>query len=459
MQDSLGVVVLAAGYGTRMKSSTHKVLHTLAGVPMIDLVLRAAQPLNPLQMVVVVGHGSEQVMERVGSDARCAIQDPPLGTGDAVRKARPFLPDDLSTVLVLYGDTPLVSANTLTRLVQRHRESNALVTILVGETHDPGRVVLDEDGRVLEIIEEKQATPEQLRLPVRNCGVCAFKANWLWERLDKLELASTGEYQLTDLAKQAIQTAPQNGAWPVASLQVEDPTEPMGINNRMQLAEAERILRQRILSELMLSGVTVRDPASTYVDMGVEIGRDTVILPGTHLTGATRIGENCVIGPQAVVRDSVIERDCQVTMSVVEESFVGSHTDVGPFSHLRPGSHIEPYVHIGNYVETKNSRLASGTACGHFSYLGDANIGENVNIGAGTITCNYDGVRKNPTTIGDRVFIGCDTMLIAPLVVGDDSRTGAGAVVTRDVPEGRTVVGIPARPVPRRFNKEDSEGK
>lgn len=456
MPDSLGVVVLAAGHGTRMKSSLHKVLHPIAGRPMIDYVLSAAEELRPARTVVVVGHDAEAVRSHLNTRAEIALQDPPRGTGDAVRTAAGALAGKAGTVLVLYGDTPLVTSRTLRELLDVHKQQKPLVTILTGLTHDPGRVLRDPAGRLTGIVEEKLASPAELQVPERNSGVCAFDAEWLWPALDQLQPSGTGEYLLTDLVALAIAEGERRPSWPVASLQLSDPVEAMGINNRVQLAQAEQVVRARLVDWLMLSGVTVLDPATTYVHAGVEVGRDATILPNTHLYGATRVGEGSVIGPSTLLQDSIVGDRCRVQWSVLEQAYVGSHSDVGPFSHLRRGTHIDEHVHIGNFVETKNTRIGSGTASGHVSYLGDATVGRNVNIGAGSITANYDGVNKHPTIIGDGAFIGCDTMLRAPVEVGENAATGTGAVVTRNVPPDTLVVGLPARAVPRHARRRPS---
>ncbi len=455
MPDSLGVVILAAGQGTRMKSQLHKVLHPLAGVPLIDHVLASARPLIPERCVLVIGHGAEQVRSHLGDSVLYSLQDPPRGTGDAVRTAREHLEGVAGTVLVLYGDTPLVSSETLQRLLEVHRSERPLVTILTGRTHDPGRVLRDASGRVAGVVEEKLASPEQIEITERNSGVCVFQAAWLWHELENLEISGTGEYLLTDLFARAVDAGNAHGGWPIAAVEVADPLEAMGINNRLQLAEAEEVLRRRLLSQLMLSGVTVVDPVTTYVHMGVQVGLDTTLLPGTHLLGRTTIGSGCTVGPGSYIIDSEVGDGCTVRYSMLEGTRMESGSDVGPYSHLRHGTQVESGAHLGNFVETKNTRIGAGSACGHFSYLGDADVGENVNIGAGTITANYNGTpQKQPTTIRAGAFIGVDTALVAPVEVGEEARTGAGSVITRDVPAGRTAVGVPARLVPPKATQQ-----
>lgn len=457
MPDSLGIVVLAAGQGTRMKSHIHKVLHPLAGLPLIDHVLRSAGHLSPDRTVLVIGHGADQVRSHLGDTVQYAIQDPPLGTGDAVRAAREYLDGRVDTVVVLYGDTPLVKAETLQRLLDTHRSQLPLVTILTGETHDPGRILRDAQGRITGVVEQSLSTPEQLAIPERNSGVCAFDAPWLWERLEQLQISAMGEYLLTDLIGEAVATGEIEGRWPVAAVEIGDSAEVMGINNRVQLAEAESVLRRCLLEQLMMSGVTVVDPGTTYIHMDVKVGPDTTLLPGTHLAGRTVVGSGCTIGPSTYVTDSQIGDDCRIRWSVVEGSRMESGSDAGPYTHLRPGTRVGSGVHLGNFVETKNTSIGDGSASGHFSYLGDAAVGENVNIGAGTITANYDGKQKHSTVIGSGAFIGCDTILRAPVEVGAGARTGAAAVVTKDVPPDRTVVGMPARLVPRTAGEDGSQ--
>jgi bifunctional UDP-N-acetylglucosamine pyrophosphorylase/glucosamine-1-phosphate N-acetyltransferase len=312
-----------------------------------------------------------------------------------------------------------------------------------------GRILRNEDGYVTAIVEEVDATPEQLEIKELNVGAYCFKADWLWENLKKLSLSSKGEYFLTDVIGLA-----SKANLPVKALILEDPDEALGINTRVHLAEAETIMRQRINEKWMLAGVTMIDPQSTYIGVGVSIGQDTVLYPNTVLEGDTQIGEDCRIGPNAVLRDMRVGNHCEVFASVLEQAFLENHVDIGPFGHLRKGAHLKDGTHMGNFGEVKNATLGPGAKMGHFSYIGDATIGKDVNIGAGTITCNYDGEKKHHTTIEDEVFIGSDTMLVAPLTIKKGSRTGAGSVVTKNVEENTVVVGIPARAI-RKKNKRE----
>jgi bifunctional UDP-N-acetylglucosamine pyrophosphorylase/glucosamine-1-phosphate N-acetyltransferase len=289
-------------------------------------------------------------------------------------------------------------------------------------------------------VEEAQATPEQRLIKEVNASVYCFEADWLWKALELVPLSPKGEYYLTDVVEIAVSEGRN-----VAVVTADDEMETMGINTRVHLAEAETVMRRRILERLMLSGVTMIDPASTYIDAGVSIGMDTVIQPNTFLYGSTVIGENCTIGPNSIITDTRIGDRCQVLASVLEKAHLEDDVDMGPFARLRKGAHLANHVHMGNFGEVKDSYLGEGTKMGHFSYIGNATIGKDVNIGAGTITCNYDGEKKHPTVIGDNVFIGSDTMLVAPVTIGAGARTGAGAVVTKDVPEGKVVIGVPAK--------------
>ena len=440
---NLSIVILAAGQGTRMKSKTPKVLHPLAGQPMVQYVINAASQLSSERPVLVVGHGAEQVRQALGDRVTYVEQKEQLGTGHALLQARPLLEGRSDAVLVLCGDMPLLSAATLKHLVELHRQGEGPITLLTVCADDPrgfGRILRDETGQVVGIVEEAVATEEQKKIRELNCGTYCFDDRWLWPHLPQLPLSPKGEYYLTDLVAMAVKEGHT-----VRALTVEDATEVLGINNRLHLAQAEAILRRRINERWMLEGVTIVDPPSTFIDAQVQIGQDTVIYPHTHLQGETRIGCDCRIGPNTIVRDSTIGDRCVIQASVVEGALLEDDVDVGPFSHLRRGAHLARGVHVGNFGEVKNSYLGPGTKMGHFSYLGDTEVGAGANIGAGTITCNYDGVHKHKTVIEEDAFIGSGSMLVAPVRVGKGATTGAGSVVTHDVPAGAVAYGTPAR--------------
>ena len=470
----VGTVVLAAGKGTRMRSRTPKVLHRVGGRAMLEHVLRAAdaavsddaaegEPSASAEddsskppLAVVVGHEREQVQRALSwAPARTALtyveQEPQLGTGDAVRTTRSTFteaPHPAETILVLYGDTPLVRAETLAGLLAEHTRSGSTLTFLTTLAADPvatgyGRILRDTAGRVRGIVEQRHASAEELRIPEVNTGIYCFAAEWLWDHLCALKRHPNGEYYLTDLVDVAVREG-QPVATTTAPLE-----ETMGVNDRVALAEAERILRERTNRELMLAGVTLDDPATTYIEAGVRIGQDTIVHPGTTIRGETVIGVGCEIGPHSMIANSRIGDGCRVLSSWVESAVMESGSRVGPMSHLRPGAHLMPGANVGNFAEVKNATLGEGVQMHHFSYMGDATVGAQTNVGAGTITMNYDGREKHHTEIGERVFLGCDTLLKAPVTLGDGAATGGGAVVTRDVAAGKLVVGMPAREMRR----------
>ena len=444
---NLAVVILAAGQGTRMKSSRPKVLHRLGGQPLVEYALAAAQSLTDQLPVLVIGHGADAVRTALGERVVYVTQAEQLGTGHAVQQAAPLLKGRSDYVVVTYSDMPLIRVESLHALVEaqaRHLGPLTMLTVMASHPSDFGRVVRDETGKVLAIVEVAQATPEQKRIIELNPGAYCFKADWLWATLPRLPLSPKGEYYLTDLIGLAVAEGGD-----VATVVSEDEAEAIGINTRAQLAEAEAALRQRVNERWMAEGVTLIDPATTYIEPSAQLGRDTVVMPNTHIQGRSLIGEDCVIGPNTILRDTTIGDRCQVECSVLEGAFLADEVTMGPFARLRPGARLERGVRMGNFGEVKNSTLGPGTHMGHFSYVGDATIGEHVNIGAGTITCNYDGVKKSRTVIEDQAFIGSDTMLVAPVTVGAHARTGAGAVVTKDVPPDSLAVGMPARVIRR----------
>ncbi len=440
---TLSTVILAAGQGTRMKSSLPKVMHQLLGQPMAWYAVQATRHTGAGKPVMVVGFGASQVQKALGDQAEYVRQEPLLGTGHAVMQAEPLLSGKSDFVLVLYADMPLLTGETLEHLVQKaqtHPGPITMLTVTTPEARGFGRILRGPDGRVVAIVEEAQATLEQLAIRELNPGVYCFRSSWLWPALKRIPLSPKGEYYLTDLVGLAVADG-----YPVASISVDDPDEVIGINTRVHLAQAEALLRRRINEQWMLSGVTMIDPASTYIEPGVTLGQDSILWPGTYLLGRTAIGAGCVIGPNTIITDTTVGDDCTLLASVLECAVVEDHVEMGPYCHLRKGAHLCSGVHMGNFGEVKNSTLGPGAKMGHFSYMGDAKVGAEANIGAGTITCNFDGTNKNATEIGEGAFIGSDTMLVAPVKVGAGARTGAGAVVTRDIPAHTLAVGVPAR--------------
>lgn len=449
----IATVILAAGQGTRMRSNLPKVLHPLAGKPMIHYSIETVRSVTGQSPVVVIGHGADMVEKAIGGLAQCVVQHPQLGTAHAVQTAAPLLAGNSELLLVTAADMPLISPQTYQRLIETQKNNPGPVTMLSVELPDPhgfGRVVRKADGTVECIVEEAQATPEQLKIRELNTAIYCFNAEWLWSILPLIKVSPKGEYYLTDTI--GIATA---AGLAVQAIRLEDPEEAIGINTRVHLAEAEAVLRRRINQRWMLEGVTIVDPATTYIGADVQIGQDTVLWPNTYLRGKTIIGRNCTIGPNTLIEDCQIGDDCTILATVMEQAVVENHVEIGPFGHLRKGAHLAEGVHMGNFGEVKNSYLGPGVKMGHFSYIGDATIGKDVNIGAGTITCNFDGVRKHKTVIGENTFIGSDTMLVAPLNIGANAKTGAGAVVTHDVPDNTVVVGVPAKPLRKVTEEKD----
>ncbi|MFN2183626.1 MAG: bifunctional UDP-N-acetylglucosamine diphosphorylase/glucosamine-1-phosphate N-acetyltransferase GlmU [Anaerolineae bacterium] len=440
---SLTIIVLAAGQGVRMHSELPKVMHPLAGRPMVRFAIDAARALEPDNLIAVVGYRADLVSGAVGQGIDFVTQEQQLGTGHAVQQAQ-MAAGRAGTVLVLYGDTPLIRPETLRQIVANHEETGAAVTVLTSRPPDPtgyGRIVRDSDTTtVLAIVEEKDASPEQKLIDEVSSGIFCFRDSWLWPSLAEIEKSPAGEYYLTDLVAIARAQGEPVTAWTVA-----DPLEVIGLDQRIKLAQGEAEMRRRINQRWMAAGVTLVDPEATYVDADVEIGSDTTIWPNTYLQGETRIGQECTIGPGSIIRDSSIGDRCRVELSVVEQAIMEEDSDIGPFGHLRKGAHLGKGAHMGNFGEMKNSYLGPGAKMGHVGYLGDATVEAGANIGAGTITCNYDGKHKHKTLIGKQAFIGSGTMLVAPVEIGEGATTGAGSVVTRDVPDRSVAYGVPAR--------------
>jgi bifunctional UDP-N-acetylglucosamine pyrophosphorylase/glucosamine-1-phosphate N-acetyltransferase len=441
--------VLAAGLGTRMKSATPKVLHPLCGRPMLAYVLdawaeTALDEGGAARAVVVYSPAVAAICDAFADRAGFALQPEPLGTGDAVRAALSAVPAEAEEILVLSGDVPLITAADLDAVIEARRQDDAamaLATVFAADPAQLGRVVRSDFGMVERIVEAKDATDDELAGNEINAGLYAFDADWLRRRIDSLRPSpATGEVYLTEL----VRLAREDGRL-VTAVAFDDDGRFDGINDRSQLAAAEWNLRVRRNEEHMRAGVTMRDPSTVYLDWDVRLAADVVLEPNVILRGATSVGAGSTIGPGSQLHDSTVGERVRVWASVVEASTIEDEATVGPFSHLRPGSVVGRGAEVGNFAELKNARLGAGAKQHHVSYLGDAEIGERANIGAGAITANYDGTRKHRTTIGEGAFIGVDTMIVAPRDIGAGARTGAGAVVTRDVPPGKLAVGIPAR--------------
>ncbi|MEW6662682.1 MAG: bifunctional UDP-N-acetylglucosamine diphosphorylase/glucosamine-1-phosphate N-acetyltransferase GlmU [Bacillota bacterium] len=431
--EKLAAIILAAGKGTRMRSRLPKVLHRVAGQYMVSHVLTAAREAGVGCLVVVAGHEAELVEKSLGSDYLYAYQQQQLGTGHAVMQAEFKLPKDIDLVLVLSGDTPLLTSDTLKNLLDYHREMESAATILTAFPEDPtgyGRVLREAGGRVVRIVEEKDASPREREIREVNAGAYCFQRQHLFQALKRIKPANAqGEYYLTDvigiLAEQGLG---------VAAVAAADPREFQGINNRVQLAEAEHVFRQRINEQLMLAGVTILHPESTFIEKGVSIGQDTVVFPFTIIKGNTTIGPECQVGPYATLTDCRLGLGVIFRHSVADRAVMEDGCQIGPFAYLRPGTLLREGVKVGDFVEVKNSDIGPGSKIPHLSYIGDTTLGRGVNIGAGTITCNYDGVNKWETVIHDGAFIGSNTNLVAPVEVGAGAVTGAGSTITKNIP-------------------------
>jgi bifunctional UDP-N-acetylglucosamine pyrophosphorylase / glucosamine-1-phosphate N-acetyltransferase len=440
--DSLAIIVLAAGKGTRMKSDTAKVLHPVGGLPMLFYPLKTAQKFSPQKLVVVVGHQAGRVEELfAGGNIVFVRQEQQLGSGHAVAVTEELLTGFSGTVLIMCGDVPLIRMETIERLLAGHWQRAATVSVLTVNLDDPdgyGRVVRDTAGALQRIVEHRDATEEQRRIREINTGIYCCKASFLYAALKKIgNNNDQGEYYLPDIIALAVTEGK-----PALAVLTNDFQEVKGINDRIDLAEAERVMRQRILARHMRDGVSIIDPASTYIEYSVSIGADTVIYPNASIRGKSAIGGNCTIDMNCTIIDSTIGSRVHIKPDcVIDESRVGDDVTIGPFAHLRPQTVVEERGRIGNFVEVKKSRIGRGSKANHLSYIGDATVGEGVNIGAGTITCNYDGKEKHPTVLEDRVFVGSNTSLVAPVTVGAGAVIGAGSTITKNVPADALAVG------------------
>ena len=434
MSNNLEVIIMAAGLGTRMKSRTAKVLHRAAGRPLIDYVVELAREVSGRPPIVVIGHQRETVQEHLGDRARYAVQEKQLGTGHAVMQAMQQIDGKGRKVLILSGDVPLTRPETLRTLLDEHQRAGNTLTLITMALDDPalyGRIVRGPDGSVEKIVEAKDADEKQRQIREVNGGIYLFEGENLAENLRRLSTNNAqGEYYLTDLIAML-----RAGGKRVGALLIRDPNEALGVNSRAELATVDSEMQRRVVEKLMREGVTFRNPETVVIDSMVTIGNDTVIYPFVTLEGNTRIGSDCVIEPGVHLHNVTIGNDVHIkTGTVAEDAVIEDEATVGPYAHLRPGTRLGKHVKVGNFVETKKAVFGEGAKASHLSYIGDADIGADVNIGAGTITCNYDGVNKHKTVLEDGVFIGSDTQLVAPVRVGRGAYVGAGSTITKDVP-------------------------
>jgi bifunctional UDP-N-acetylglucosamine pyrophosphorylase/glucosamine-1-phosphate N-acetyltransferase len=440
--EGIATIILAAGKGTRMKSEVVKVLHPILGLPMlsypIDLSLNG---IKAEKTIVVVGYQADQIKEKFKNpQIQFVLQEEQLGTGHAALQTIPFLKTFTGTALILCGDVPLVKADTLHSFIGAFGESNSILSVLTTVVEDPfgyGRILRSPEGWLEKIVEEKDASEKERSIREINTGIYCVKASFLIEGLGEIGKDNAqSEYYLTDL----VEIAKKKGLRCSAHI-VSDPVEVMGINTRVDLAMAHEVLRQAKLKDLMLSGVTIVDPKTTYVEQTVEVGKDTILYPNCHLQGRTKMGDRCIIEPNSKITDSIIGNEVTIrSNSVITESKIEEGASIGPFSHLRPLSEVKTKAKIGNFVEVKKSVIGRGSKANHLAYIGDSFLGEDVNIGAGTIICNYDGFEKHQTIIGNRVFVGSNVELVAPVKVGNGSSIGAGTTVTKDIPEGALAI-------------------
>jgi bifunctional UDP-N-acetylglucosamine pyrophosphorylase/glucosamine-1-phosphate N-acetyltransferase len=442
-------VVLAAGQGTRMKSKLYKVLHPVCGKPMVEHVIDQVSKLNINKAVTIIGHGAETVKSQLKGKSSFALQEEQLGTGHAVMQAEELIGSEDGTTIVVCGDTPLITAKTMEDLLQHHIDQEAKATILTAYAENPfgyGRVIRSSEGNVERIVEQKDASADEQKVKEINTGVFCFDNKHLFQALKEVSNDNAqGEYYLPDVISILVAKGET-----VSAFQTDDIDETLGVNDRIALSQAEKIMKERINMDHMRNGVTIIDPANTYIEQSVTIGRDTIIYPGTMLTGETAVGEDCIIGPHSELKDCAVGNNTVIRQSVAHNSSIGNEVNIGPFAHIRPQSDIADEVKIGNFVEIKKASFGKGSKASHLSYIGDAEVGSDVNIGCGTITVNYDGKNKFLTKIEDGVFVGCNSNLVAPVKIGKNAYIAAGSTITEDVPEEALSI---ARA--RQVNKED----
>ena len=438
-------VILAGGKGQRMESSVPKVMHTVCGKEIIRHVVDNVSDLHTGSIIVVVSPDHiSQINEIIDKDCIFVTQNSPLGTAHALLQVKDNLTQDKKHILVLYGDNAVDDRNLIDAVMKRHLDTDSDITLLSKVLDNPqgyGRIIKNDSGEIVEVIEQRNLSVSQETIKEVNGGIYCFRVDWLKNNLEKVSQSEiTNEFYLTDLVSIA---AEQGGC--IANYLDSSSIEIMGINNKLELSIAEKVIQKRILDNLMIEGITIKDPNTTYIDSDVEVGKDSIVLPNTHIYGKSVFGERSTIGPKSIIRDTKAGDDCKIINSHIENSELKNEVSIGPFSHIRPNCVLHSNVYIGNYVETKNSDIGENTKIGHFGYIGDSKIGMNVNIGAGTITCNYDGKDKHTTTIKDGSFIGSDTMFIAPVNIGQNVVTGAGSVITSDIPDNSKAIGVPAR--------------
>lgn len=447
--DQKNIIILAAGQGTRMKSKRYKVLHEILGRSMVDHVLTQVEKLDPQNIVTVVGHGADEVKKALGDRTQYVLQAEQLGTGHAVMQAAELLKDKTGSTIVANGDTPLLTAETFEKLFDSHQQLHAKATVLTAKAPNPsgyGRVIRNEDNEVIKIVEQKDASEAEKRIDEINTGVYCFDNQALFDALSQVTNDNAqNEYYITDV----IEILKSQGEV-ISAYQMSDFDESMGVNDRLALSQATKVMRNRINKKHLLNGVTIIDPENTYIDVDVEIGSDTVIEPGVYLQGQTTIGESCVITTGSKIVNSKIADNVTVKSSTIEDSVMESHTDAGPYAHLRPQSHIKKYAHIGNFVEIKKAVIGEHTKVGHLTYVGDATLEDHINIGCGVTFVNYDGVQKFHTTVGSHSFIGSSSNIIAPVNIADHAFVAAGSTITKDVP--KHAMGIARQ---KQTNKED----